>query len=185
MWLRVRQIALVANKLAPIVDDMKNVLGLEVCFRDPGVKVFGLENALFPVGNQFLEVVAPIQENTAGGRYLQRRKGDGGYMCILQCEDHGPVKERVAKLEHPQSHRSRHRALPQHAASSARHRRHFSRNRSSARRRSARWAMGAGRKRTGNRRCAPTSYARSRAWKSSRPNPTRSRSDGPRFSTCR
>lgn len=98
MWLRVRQIALVANKLAPIVEDMKNVLGLEVCYRDPGVKVFGLENALFPVGNQFLEVVAPIQENTAGGRYLQRRKGDGGYMCILQCEDHAPVKERVAKL---------------------------------------------------------------------------------------
>ena len=98
MWLRVRQIALVANKLAPVVEDMKNVLGLEVCFRDPGVKVFGLENALFPVGNQFLEVVAPIQENTAGGRYLQRRKGDGGYMCILQCEDHAPVKERVAKL---------------------------------------------------------------------------------------
>ena len=98
MWLRVRQIALVANKLAPIVDDFKNVFGLEVCFRDPGVKVFGLENALFPVGNQFLEVVAPIQENTAGGRYLQRRKGDGGYMCIMQCEDHGPVKERVAKL---------------------------------------------------------------------------------------
>ncbi len=98
MWLRVRQIALVANKLAPIVDDMKNVLGLEVCYRDPGVKVFGLENALFPVGNQFIEVVAPIQENTAGGRYLQRRKGDGGYMCIMQAEEHAPVKERVAKL---------------------------------------------------------------------------------------
>jgi len=98
MWLRVRQIALVANKLDPIVEDMKNVLGLEVCFRDPGVKVFGLENALFPVGNQFIEVVSPIQEDTAGGRYLQRRKGDGGYMCIMQAEDHGPVKERVAKL---------------------------------------------------------------------------------------
>jgi hypothetical protein len=98
MWLRVRQIALVANQLAPIVDDMKNVLGLEVCYRDPGVKVFGLENALFPVGNQFIEVVSPIQENTAGGRYLQRRKGDGGYMCIMQAEEHAPVKERVAKL---------------------------------------------------------------------------------------
>ncbi len=98
MWLRVRQIAMVANKLAPVVEDFKNVLGLEVCYRDPGVKVFGLENALFPVGSQFLEVVSPIQENTAGGRYLQRRKGDGGYMCIMQCEDHAPVKERVAKL---------------------------------------------------------------------------------------
>jgi hypothetical protein len=98
MWLKMRQIALVANKLAPIVEDMHEVLGLEVGFRDPGVKVFGLENALFPVGNQFIEVVAPIQENTAGGRYLERRKGDGGYMVILQCDDHAPRKRRVAEL---------------------------------------------------------------------------------------
>lgn len=98
MWLKIRQIALVANKLAPIVEEMHDVLGLEVGFRDPGVKVFGLENALFPVGNQFIEVVAPIQENTAGGRYLKRRGGDGGYMVILQCDDHVPRKRRVAEL---------------------------------------------------------------------------------------
>jgi Glyoxalase-like domain len=98
MWLRLRQIALIANKLAPIVDDMHEVLGLEVGFRDPGVKTFGLENAIFPVGNQFIEVVAPIQENTAGGRYLERRKGDGGYMVILQCDEHAPRKRRVAQL---------------------------------------------------------------------------------------
>jgi hypothetical protein len=98
MWLRLRQIALIANKLAPIVEDMHDVLGLEVGFRDPGVKTFGLENALFPVGNQFIEVVAPIQQNTAGGRYLERRKGDGGYMVILQCDQHAPRKRRVAEL---------------------------------------------------------------------------------------
>lgn len=98
MWLKIRQIALVANKLAPIVEDMHEVLGLEVGFRDPGVKVFGLENALFPVGNQFIEVVSPIQENTAGGRYLERRGGDGGYMVILQCDDHAPRKRRIAEL---------------------------------------------------------------------------------------
>ena len=77
MWLRLRQIALVAHKLAPIAKDMHDVFDLEVGFRDPGVKTFGLENALFPVGNQFIEVVSPIQENTAGGRYLDRRRGDG------------------------------------------------------------------------------------------------------------
>ena len=71
MWLRLRQIALVAEELAPTVDDLRAVLGLEVCFNDPGVKTFGLENALLPVGNQFLEVVAPIEEGTAGGRYLR------------------------------------------------------------------------------------------------------------------
>ena len=68
MWLRLRQIALVAHKLAPVAQDMHDVFGLEVGYRDPGVKTFGLENAIFPVGNQFIEVVAPIRENTAGGR---------------------------------------------------------------------------------------------------------------------
>jgi len=98
MWLRLRQIALVAHKLAPIQKDMHDVFGLEVGFRDPGVKTFGLENALFPVGNQFIEVVSPIQENTAGGRYLDRRRGDGGYMVICQCDEHAPRKARVAEL---------------------------------------------------------------------------------------
>src|SRR5271167_2313360 len=98
MWLRLRQIALVAHKLAPVAQDMHDVFGLEVGYRDPGVKAFGLENAIFPVGNQFIEVVAPIRENTAGGRYLDRRGGDGGYMVICQCDEHRPRKERVAQL---------------------------------------------------------------------------------------
>lgn len=44
MWLRLRQIALVAHKLAPVVQDMHDVFGLEVGYRDPGVKTLGLEN---------------------------------------------------------------------------------------------------------------------------------------------
>jgi glyoxalase-like protein len=98
MWLRVRQIALIARQLAPVVEDIRDVFGLEVAFRDPAVKTFGLENAVFPVGNQFLEVVAPIREGTAGGRYLDRRNGDGGYMVICQCDDEAPRKRRAAEL---------------------------------------------------------------------------------------
>ena len=98
MWLRLRQIALVAEKLAPVEAELIDVLGIEVCFRDPGVGHFGLENALFPIGNQLLEVVAPIQEKTAGGRYLERRSGDGGYMVITQCNDHAPRRARVEAL---------------------------------------------------------------------------------------
>ncbi|HEY2663303.1 MAG TPA: hypothetical protein VGI47_03095, partial [Candidatus Binataceae bacterium] len=62
MWLRLKQLALVARNLPPIVEDLREVFGLEVGFRDPGVKVFGLENAIFPVTNQFIEVVSPIQD---------------------------------------------------------------------------------------------------------------------------
>ena len=98
MWLRLRQIALLAERLEPIEELFSQVLDLRACFRDPGVAAFGLENALFAVGNQFIEVVAPVEENTAASRYLDRRGGDGGYMVITQCDSHPPRRKRVASL---------------------------------------------------------------------------------------
>ena len=98
MWLRLRQLALVAHELAPVLEDFDAVFGLQVAFRDPGVSTFGLENAVMPVGNQFIEVVAPVQENTAAGRYLNRRKGDGGYMVITHTDDHDRRKAHVNQL---------------------------------------------------------------------------------------
>jgi hypothetical protein len=97
-WLRLRQICLVARELKPHLEDLREVLGIEVCHVDPGVGAFGLENSLMPIGSQFLEIVAPVKEGTAGGRYLERRGGDGGYMVITQCDDHAPVRERIEKL---------------------------------------------------------------------------------------
>jgi hypothetical protein len=98
MWLRLRQIALVAARLAPVERTFTDVLGLQVCYRDPGVAKFGLENALMPIGNQLLEVVAPVRDDTAAGRYLARRGGDGGYMVITQCDEHAPRRARVEAL---------------------------------------------------------------------------------------
>ena len=101
MSIRLRQICLVANRLAPAIEDFKAVLGLEVCFKDPEVAVFGLENSLMPVGANFIEVVAPVKDDTAAGRYLKRRNGDGGYMVICQCDTHATQlgrKERARAL---------------------------------------------------------------------------------------
>tara|TARA_Y100001970_G_scaffold253905_1_gene329127 strand:- start:447 stop:1256 length:810 start_codon:yes stop_codon:yes gene_type:complete len=98
MWLRLRQICLVARELAPVEKQLKEVFNVNVCYRDPGVKIFGLENVLFPIGNQFLEVVSPVEINTTAGRYLDRRGGDGGYMVITQCDDHPLRKARVKEL---------------------------------------------------------------------------------------
>lgn len=86
MALQLRQIALVARELEPVLQDLTAIFGIERCFIDPGVGVFGLENTLMPVGRNFIEVVAPVQENTAAGRYLDRRQGDGGYMVILHAD---------------------------------------------------------------------------------------------------
>src|SRR5262245_32115550 len=98
MWLRMRQIALIARELAPVVDEIRQGVGLGVRYLVPEVAAFGLEDAVVSVGNQFLEVVAPVREGTAGGRYLDRRGGDGGYMVILQCDDHAPLKRHAAEL---------------------------------------------------------------------------------------
>src|SRR5205807_2244770 len=94
-WIRLRQVALVARDLDAVVADLHAAFGLEVAFRDPGVATFGLQNAVLPVGTQFIEVVSPTREGTAGGRQLERLGGDGGYMVICQTDDHGSVRQRV------------------------------------------------------------------------------------------
>jgi hypothetical protein len=96
LWLR--QIALLAKDRDKAVDDLRAVLGLEIGHIDPGVGQFGLHNAILPVGGQFIEIVAPVRDGTTAGRYLERRGGDGGYMVILQCSDHAPVKRRATEL---------------------------------------------------------------------------------------
>ena len=93
-----RQICLVASDLKKAEDDLTSIFGLAVCHRDAGVEVFGLHNFLLPIGNNFLEVVAPFRENTAAGRYLERRGGDGGYMVIMQTGDVNSDRERVTGL---------------------------------------------------------------------------------------
>ncbi len=85
--LRLRQVALVAQHLDPVVDELCQRLGLSVCYRDPGVAEFGLHNALMGVGDQLLEVVSPMTEGTTAGRLLAKRGGDGGYMAIYEVDD--------------------------------------------------------------------------------------------------
>lgn len=84
MAIHLRQICLVADKLAPAVRDLSDVFSIPVCHVDPGVGKFGLENSLLVVGTKFIEVVAPVRENTAAGRFLERRGDNGGYMVICQ-----------------------------------------------------------------------------------------------------
>jgi len=77
----------VAEDLEAVAADVERTLGVERCFRDPGVAVFGLHNVLFPIGDTFLEIVSPTEAGTTAGRQLERRQGDGGYMVILQTDD--------------------------------------------------------------------------------------------------
>ena len=82
----IRQIVMVSGLRDPIVNDLCKLFNFEVAFNDPGVAHFGLENAVIPIGTDFLEVVSPVEENTTAGRYLNKRGGDGGYMIIIQVD---------------------------------------------------------------------------------------------------
>ena len=95
MRIRLRQVALVAHDLAPVEARITEELGVELCYRDPDVAVFGLRNALFPIGDKLLEVVSPVQDGTTAGRQLSKRNGDGGYMVLLQVDDLAAIESRV------------------------------------------------------------------------------------------
>lgn len=86
-YVRLRQICLVAPHLEPVISDIAGIMGLAVCYRDGNVAKYGLENALLPVDTILLEVVAPVEEGTAAGRFLDKTGGRGGYMAIFCCDD--------------------------------------------------------------------------------------------------
>ena len=69
-YLRLRQLCLVAPALEPVAGDFSEVFGPKVCYRDPNVARYGLQNVLFPVGDSFIEIVAPLRAGTAAGRFL-------------------------------------------------------------------------------------------------------------------
>mgnify|MGYP006264766485 FL=1 len=94
--MRIRQIALVAEHMEPVKAALMDLFGLADAHIDPKIQTFGLKNIVMTLGDTFLEVVSPIQEQTTAGRLLERRGGDGGYMVIVQVEDLNAEKTRLA-----------------------------------------------------------------------------------------
>ena len=109
-YLRLRQVCLVAAKLAPAAAAIEARLGLRECYRDPNVAKYGLENVLFPIGTDFLEIVAPTRPGTAAGRFLERHGGRHGYMAIFDCDDPEARGRHCESIGVRVAHRIRHGA---------------------------------------------------------------------------
>ena len=96
--MRLRQVALVADELSPLRQQLFTLLGLDQDYKDPGVGEFGLENSVMAIGDTYLEVVAPITDGTTASRLLERRGGNGGYMILVQTDDITCDNARIEKL---------------------------------------------------------------------------------------
>lgn len=90
---RLRQLVIAANSL-DTADTLRDVLGLGEPFPDEGVAEFGLVNAVFAIGDQFLEVVVPTSDKAPARRFIDRG-GEGGYMVIFQTDDMAALRGRV------------------------------------------------------------------------------------------
>jgi len=105
---RLRQVVLAAADLKATCAAIERSLGAHDPFHDPGVGHFGLANAVYALGDTFLEVVSPVTEGTAAGRYMQRRGGDAGYMVMFEDADEGTLRTRLKSLDvrlvHDHSH---------------------------------------------------------------------------------
>ena len=96
--MKLRQCVFVCKDLESSREELCDILGIEVAYRYPGVAKWGLVNVVCPIGHDFLEIVTPSQPGTSAGRYIERRKGDGGYMVILQVGDAAAERRRVTGL---------------------------------------------------------------------------------------
>ncbi len=95
--MRIRQIVFAAHDLAAARALIASLLQLAPPFRDPGVAEFGIDNAVFVFGDQFIEVISPTRPDTACGRHLARH-GDSGYMLLLQTPDLAQERARFDAL---------------------------------------------------------------------------------------
>lgn len=98
LGVRLRQVVLAAHQLDPVAAALQESLGLGEPFADPGVAEFGIRNAVFALGDCFIEVISPAGPDTAAGRWLDRHGADGGYMLIFQFEDLDAARVRAAGL---------------------------------------------------------------------------------------
>jgi hypothetical protein len=89
---------LVARDLQATMQRLEDELRLRDPFHDDGVGHFGLANAVYAVGDTFLEVVSPQRPDTAAGRELDRRGSDGGYMAMFQVSDVAAARHRLSAL---------------------------------------------------------------------------------------
>jgi len=87
---------------------LEDALGVSAPFHDKGVGHFGLQNAVYALGDTFVEIVSPTRDDTAAGRQIARNHGDCGYMCMFEVADEAATRARIADVGVRVVHDNRH-----------------------------------------------------------------------------
>jgi hypothetical protein len=88
-----------ARDLDAVASRLRSSLGLGEPFADPAVEYFGLRNAVFALGDTFLEVVSPVRSGTPAERRLERAAAECvGYMVMVQVAELAPARKRATEL---------------------------------------------------------------------------------------
>ena len=74
-FLRLKQICLVAPHLEPVATEIGAIMGLDICYRDPAVGAYGLQNVLYPVDSTLLEVSSLRRERIRRRAAILRASG--------------------------------------------------------------------------------------------------------------
>lgn len=86
-YLRLRQICLAIDDLPRAMADIVAIFGVSLAHEDPHVAAYGVRNAVYPFGLSFIELVAPLHEQTTASRFVRRGGHRGAYMAIFNCND--------------------------------------------------------------------------------------------------
>jgi hypothetical protein len=96
---RLRQAVLAARDLEATVAQLRDEFDLGEPYRDPAVAYFGLANAVFAIGDTFLEVISPIGDEAGAQTAVRQLDRCGGavcgYMAMVQVQDLSAARERV------------------------------------------------------------------------------------------
>jgi methylmalonyl-CoA/ethylmalonyl-CoA epimerase len=91
---KIEHIALAVSNLDEAIRFYEDVWGLKVVHRER-VDQQGIEEAMLPLGDSFLQLVAPTHSDSTVGRFLARR-GEGLHHIAYEVDD---LEAAISKLE--------------------------------------------------------------------------------------
>lgn len=95
--MRLRQVSLMTPSLWQAEREVIAQLDVTIVNRDR-VQELALKNAVFAVGDTFLEILEPTLPDVPGQRFLEQRGGAGGYMACIHVEDIDRAVARATEL---------------------------------------------------------------------------------------